>query len=91
MFRKELQANTGMIFVYRAEEIMRFWMRNTQIPLSIAFVDKNRVILETHDMKPFDQSIISSSAPVRYAIEVKEGWFAKNKILPGSKIRFEKK
>ena len=91
MFRKFLGENEGMIFVYPKPQILRFWMRETSIPLSLAYVSSDGLIVEIHDLKPFDESIISSSIPVQYAIEVNRGWFQKNHIVEGSRIRIEKK
>lgn len=90
MFRKSLPPDEGMIFVYNNPTYLNFWMQNTYIPLSIAFVHKKNFIISIHDMKPMDTSIISSDTPAVYAIEVNKGWFHKNKILNGSKVRMEK-
>ncbi len=87
MFQKSLGKNSGMIFIYQKPRIMRFWMRNTQIPLSIAFVNENNVIIGIHSMKPYDERIISSHTKAIYAIEANQGWFRKNYIFARSKIK----
>ena len=64
-----------------------FWMKNTLIPLSVAFLDKNGVILEIHDMKPLDETITrSDSDQMAYALEMNLHWFTLNGIKPGDKI-----
>ena len=87
MFRKSLDKNSGMIFVYQKPRIMRFWMKNTRIPLSIAFVNEKKTIIGIHGMKTYDEHIVSSHTKVIYAIEANRGWFRKNYIFPGSKIK----
>jgi len=87
MFREKLADNDGMIFLMPSIGPATFWMKNTLIPLSIAFLDRNGVILEIHDMKPLDESITASeSKQVAYAIETNVHWFALNGIKPGDKI-----
>ena len=87
MFREKLADNDGMIFIMPGIETATFWMKNTLIPLSVAFLDHNGVILEIHDMKPLDETITASeSAQVAYAIEANVHWFALNGIKPGDKI-----
>ena len=87
MYRKKLDANSGMLFVFPSEQYMRFWMKNTYIPLSIAFIDRQGKILEIQDMKPLDDSIIySSKSKALYALEVNQGWFDKNSINTGCRI-----
>jgi len=87
MFRRKLGDNSGMIFLMPAPEPATFWMKNTLIPLSVAFIDRNGVILEIHDMKPLDESITrSESREVAYALETNLHWFSLNGIKPGDKI-----
>jgi uncharacterized membrane protein (UPF0127 family) len=86
MFRSSLPDNSGMIFVLPVGRAT-FWMKNTLIPLSIAFLDRKGVVLELHDMKAMDTSITASdSDQVAYAIETNLHWFALNGIKPGMKI-----
>jgi uncharacterized membrane protein (UPF0127 family) len=87
MFRKYLPPLRGMIFISEEPEPLTFWMRNTEIPLSIAFVSERNTILSFEDMQPFDESIVSSFTPAKYAIEANLGWFRKYRISSGSKIK----
>ncbi len=83
MFRKTLEENKGMLFVFPEPKQAVFWMRNTQIPLSVAYLDAKGRILEIHDMFPYDETAVPSSSPlVAYALETNQGWFGKNKISP---------
>jgi uncharacterized membrane protein (UPF0127 family) len=76
-----------MLFVFDAPKRATFWMKNTKIPLSIAFIDSAGTILEVKSMYPMDESIVpSSSTEVAYALEVNQGWFDRHKISPGDKI-----
>ncbi len=89
MFRRILPDNYGMLFVFRGEKTRRFWMKNTYIPLSIAYISKKGVINEIYRMKPLDISVTyPSKIPAKYALEVKQGWFSRKGIKPGSKIIF---
>ena len=82
----KLPENEGMLFIYRREEILSFWMKNTTIPLSIAFIDKKGIITEIRDMKPLGMDSVRSAKPAQYALEVNRGWFTKNRIKVGSKV-----
>ena len=87
MFREKLGDNDGMIFLLPKVTTASFWMKNTLIPLSVAFIDKDGVILEIHDMKPMDETVTrSDSDKVAYALETNLHWFALNGIKPGDKI-----
>ena len=87
MYRTHLGDNNGMIFLLPTITNATFWMKNTLIPLSVAYIDKNGVILEIHDMKALDTSITrSDSNQVAYALETNLHWFALNGIKPGDKI-----
>ena len=87
MYVTKLPDNDGMIFLLPKVITAAFWMKNTLIPLSIAFIDKNGVILEIHDMKAQDETITrSDSDQVAYALETNLHWFALNGIKPGDKI-----
>jgi uncharacterized membrane protein (UPF0127 family) len=87
MFRDSLAEDRGMLFVFDTPKRATFWMRNTNIPLSIAFIDSAGTILEVKSMYPMDESIVpSSSTEVAYALEVNQGWFDRHKISPGDKI-----
>jgi len=89
MDRESLGENEGMLFVYPKEEYMNFWMKNTKIALSIAYINSYGEILEIKDMKPLDATkTYPSKQPCKYAIEVNKGWFKNNNIKPGSKVVF---
>ena len=94
MFRTKLGDNDGMIFLLGAPQTADFWMKNTLIPLSVAYIDKNGVILEIHDMQPANPNMpdaelprtLSESDQVAYALEMNLHWFSLNGIKPGDKI-----
>ena len=83
MFRETLDAGKGMLFVYPFDDNLNFYMKNTSIPLSIAFISSTGVITEIKDMEPFDIETVSSTEKVRYALEVPQGWFATAGIAVG--------
>src|ERR1700683_2808543 len=88
MYVTKLPDNDGMIFLLPTVTTATFWMKNTLIPLSVAFIDKNGVILEIHDMKALDETITrSDSDQVAYALETNLHWFALNGVKPGDKIQ----
>jgi uncharacterized membrane protein (UPF0127 family) len=89
-FRDELASGHGMLFVYPREQVLRFWMKDTRIDLSIAYLNSDGIILEMHDMHsddPYRQTI--SRQPARYALEVNRGWFTRNDIKVGDKVEFD--
>jgi uncharacterized membrane protein (UPF0127 family) len=87
MFRKEMGANEGMLFVNTQPELRCFWMRNTLIPLSIAFIADDGSIVNVADMQPQSDASHCSAKPVRFALEMRQGWFAKRGIQAGFKLR----
>lgn len=87
MKRKELPENDGMLFVFGVAQHVNFWMHNTYIPLSIAFIDGKGVITEIIDMKPLDETVVRSKYKVVYALEANQGWFEKRNIKAGEKIK----
>lgn len=86
MFRFSLPADRGMLFVFAESEARGFWMKNTFIPLSIAFIDANGRIVNIEDMAPHDESTHLSRGPVLYALEMRRGWFAERGIAAGTKV-----
>ncbi len=86
MFREKLGENEGMLFVFEREEILSFWMKNTRIPLSIAFLDRNGKIVDIQDMTPFSLQTHVSAVPAQYALEVNQGWFRRNGISVGDSV-----
>lgn len=86
MNRFSLPKDHGMLFVFEGAEPRAFWMKNTYIPLSIAFVDSAGRILNIEDMRPRDESTHWSQGAAMYAIEVRQGWFAEKGIQPGDAV-----
>ncbi len=86
MFRKNIPDGTGMLFIFEEDKVLRFWMKNTPSPLSIAYIDYKGEIKDILDMKPFDLRDVSSSAYVRYALEVPQGWFGRAGVNVGDKL-----
>ncbi len=89
MFREDLPENVGMLFVFPFQRILSFWMRNTFIPLDIAFINENGIIVDIQKMAPLDETKnYISQAPALYALEVNEGWCKKNNVKVGDKVVF---
>ena len=86
MFRKNIPDGTGMLFVFEEDRVLRFWMKNTPSPLSIAYIDWKGEIKDILDMKPFDLSDVCASGYVRYALEVPQGWFGRAGVKVGDKL-----
>jgi len=86
MFRQALPANHGMLFIFGSKSIQCMWMKNTLIPLSVAFIDDDGTIVNIHDMKPHDENRHCADRPVRFALEMTQGWFASRGLGPGSKL-----
>jgi hypothetical protein len=86
MFRERLGKDGGMLFVYGEEETLSFWMKNTRIPLSIAFIDKRGKIVDIQEMEPFSLQTYVSSSPAKYALEMNQGWFTRNGIHVGDSV-----
>ena len=86
MHRFSLQPDHGMIFVFENAEPQGFWMRNTYIPLSIAFIGADGRILNIADMAPRDEGMHWSSGPAQFALEMRKGWFAERGIGPGDRV-----
>jgi len=86
MFRKEMPAHEGMLFVFEQPSTQCFWMKNTILPLSAAFVADDGSIVNIVDMKPQTTDSHCSLKPVRFVLEVNQGWFAKRKIQAGFKL-----
>ncbi len=86
MHRRMLPENRGMLFVFPRIEQHSMWMMNTYIPLSVAFLDADGVIINIADMTPHTQDAHPATRPARYALEANRGWFAKRGIKPGAKV-----
>lgn len=87
MYRDRLEDNKGMLFVFPKEEILSFWMKNTGIPLSIAFIKADGRIVQIESMEPYSLDTHVSKEKVKYALEMKEGWFRVHKVKEGDRVR----
>ena len=87
MFRTAMPANDGMLFAFEQPGKQCFWMRNTLIPLSVAFIGDDGSVVNIDDMKPQTDDSHCSARPVRFVLEMNEGWFAKRGIKAGSRLR----
>ncbi len=90
MGRKYLGKDEGMLFIFEAEDYHSFWMKNTLIPLSIAFIDGDGRIVWMTDMKPLTLDSHVPPKPILFALEMNKGWFSKNGIKAGDMVRFSK-
>jgi uncharacterized membrane protein (UPF0127 family) len=86
MSRDRLGDNSGMVFCYPKAGINAMWMKNTRIPLSVAFIDGNGRILNIEDMQPFSEQAHASAGDAAYALEMKRGWFSKRGIRAGDRV-----
>jgi len=86
MYRDSLDDDTGMLFVFEYPGRWGFWMKNTLIPLSIAFLDHEGNVVNIEDMQPHDTTVTMPKGEILYALEVNLGWFARHGIRPGSRI-----
>jgi uncharacterized protein len=86
MFRRSLPENHGMIFIYPAKGRQGMWMKNTPVPLSVAFIDERGHIVNIADMEPFSERPHYSAGEVKYALEVNQGWFARRGIRAGDRV-----
>lgn len=88
MGTKNINENNGMLFIFKKEENLSFWMKNTSVPLEIAYINSAGVIKEIYSLIPFSKRIVNSRYKVKYALEVPEGSFSKFKIKVGDKVNF---
>lgn len=86
MYRKSMPANAGMLFVFEQKAGHCFWMKNTELPLSIAFLADDGTIVNIEDMRPHSEENHCPKAAIRYALEMNQGWFAQKGIKAGAKI-----
>lgn len=87
MYRRDLGADDGMIFVYASTQQMGFWMRNTPTPLDIGFFDAKGKLLEIYPMYPLDEnSVRSRSDEIKFAVEMNQGWFKANNVRAGATL-----
>jgi uncharacterized membrane protein (UPF0127 family) len=86
MFREKMEQNEGMVFLFDAPAGVCMWMKNTLIPLSVAFLDTDGKIINIEDMQPETTKSHCAKRPARYALEMNQGWFQRRNIKPGSQI-----
>ena len=90
MFREKMEENEGMLFLFGQPVNVSFYMKNTYVPLSCAYIDSEGTILEIHDLKPLEETpVYSRSDKIQYVLEVKQGWFDRNGIRVGTVVRTE--
>ena len=87
MFRREMGSNEGMLFVSEETSQRCFWMRNTLVPLTIAFLADDGTIVNLADMDAQSDRSHCSAKPVRFALEMNRGWFAKKGLTAGAKLK----
>jgi uncharacterized membrane protein (UPF0127 family) len=86
MHRRELPENEGMLFMCDSCAVQKFWMKDTPLPLSIAFLEEDGTILKIADLEPHRLDPESSEHPVRFVLEVNQGWFRERGIEPGTRL-----
>ena len=87
MFRKEMPQQEGMLFVFEMPAQQCFWMKNTVLPLSVAFIADDGTVVNTDEMVPLTLNSHCSAKPVRYVLEMNKGWFAKKGIHAGFRLQ----
>ena len=87
MYRKSMPQGSGMVFVFDEAATHCMWMKNTLIPLSVAFIDESGAIVNIADMQPQTEQSHCAARPARFALEMNKGWFAERGIKPGAKLR----
>lgn len=91
MFRTNMAENEAMLFVFSVPHRAGFWMKNTVLPLSAAYIDSEGRILEVHDLQPGNtNSVIAASDNVQYVLETRQGWFERHNVRPGTVLRTER-
>jgi uncharacterized protein len=86
MFRRDIDEEEGMLFMCDECAVQTFWMKDTPLPLSVAFIAEDGTILKLADLDPHDLEGESSDHPVRFVLEVRQGWFAERGITPGARL-----
>lgn len=89
MFIESLPPDEGMLFVFEREKILHFWMKNTPLPLSVAFIDRTGRIVQIERMEPLDEETVHTSRlPAIYALEMNAGWFQEHGVKVGDRVEF---
>src|SRR3954464_3305698 len=86
MHRKSMAQNAGMLFIFDEAAVHCMWMKNTLIPLSVAFIDDRGAIVNVAKMEPQTEASHCAAQPVRYALEMNRGWFASRGVKPGTRL-----
>ena len=89
MYVSDLPKDEGLLFSYPQKQKLAFWMKNTTIPLSIAFIDENKKIIQIEDMEPLSEESVKSKEDAMFALEVNKGWFKDNGISVGDLIKIK--
>jgi uncharacterized protein len=87
MNRKSMPTQHGMLFVFDADARHCMWMKNTLLPLSVAFLDEQGIILNVEEMKPQTENTHCATRPARYALEMNEGWFSRRGLKAGTALK----
>lgn len=91
MFRKEMAENEAMLFVFARPHKTSFYMKNTTVPLSCAYIDSEGAIVELHDLQPLNEAPVEAKSDnIQYVLEVPQGWFKRHNIGPGTVVRTER-
>ena len=90
MFKRYIPEDYGMFFIWDRKKVQCMWMKNTYIPLSVAYIDKSGEIMNIYDMVPLSKTSVCSKKPVLYALEVNQGWFNRNDINVGDILAIDK-
>jgi len=86
MYRRALDPDAGMLFIFQADSRSGFWMRNTYIPLDIAYISADLTVVDIRQGTPLDETILTPAAPYRYVLEVNRGWFAAHGLGVGARV-----
>ena len=86
MFRRSMPQDQGMLFVFPDDTVRAFWMKNTQIPLNIAYIDDQGKIVNMLEMPPYSEEQFMSKGPAKYALEMNTGWFNRNGLKEGDQV-----
>lgn len=86
MFRKEMDEDAGMLFIFPRDSQVGFWMKNTEIPLDIAYISAEGIVMEVRQATPFDETALVPSRPYRYVLEVNQGWFERHGLGAGAAV-----
>lgn len=86
MFRQQLAEDAGMLFLFPEDVVTGFWMKDTYVPLDIAYIDSGGTVREIRSAKPLDETNLVPAAPYRYVLEVNQGWFQRHNMGIGAKV-----